>query len=261
MYKHHEDTINNIVTKLKQDDEVLGVVLGGSLAHGFYTEKSDVDIFIVISNEDYKKRTEESNITYGEVESATYEGGYIDAKYICTNFMELVAQKGSEPARYAFDGAKVLYSRIDGLEELINRITTYPVEKKEENIRRFYAQFEGYRWFCHEGISHDNEYLLNHSVSNLILFGGRLILAYNELLYPYHKWYLKVLSEAKQKPEDLMDKIDNLLKNKDAESIDEFVNCINDFYEWNKEGYIWTNQFVKDSELNWLYNNMNVADI
>ncbi|MCT4542425.1 MAG: nucleotidyltransferase domain-containing protein [Vallitalea sp.] len=167
-----KDSIHNILKILKSEEEVLGILLSGSIAHGFDTPVSDIDIMIIISEENYRKRAEEGKLTYYEKESCTYEEGYVDGKYISISFMEKVALIGSEPAKFAFDGAVILYSKIEGLEELLQKITKYPIEKKEENIKRFYAQFEAYKWYCNEAIKHENDYLLMHSISNMVLFGG-----------------------------------------------------------------------------------------
>jgi hypothetical protein len=64
--------------------------------------------------------------------------------------------------------------------------------------------------------------LLGTSVSKLILFGGRLILAHNELLYPYHKWFLKVLEQAKDKPSDLLACIQTLNESPTVENSEAF---------------------------------------
>jgi predicted nucleotidyltransferase len=223
MYKHHEDSIHNILKILKSEEEVLGILLSGSIAHGFDTPVSDIDIMIIISEENYRKRAEEGKLTYYEKESCTYEEGYVDGKYISISFMEKVALIGSEPAKFAFDGAVILYSKIEGLEELLQKITKYPIEKKEENIKRFYAQFEAYKWYCNEAIKHENDYLLMHSISNMVLFGGRLILADNEVLYPYHKWFLKVLDNIENKPKDMMKIISNYYPKKTWKVLKNFM--------------------------------------
>jgi len=46
------------------------------------------------------------------------------------------------------------------------------------------------------------------AVSNIVLYGGRALLAYNEMLFPFHKWFLRVLAEAEHKPEGILDLID-----------------------------------------------------
>ncbi|MEX1030669.1 MAG: nucleotidyltransferase domain-containing protein [Paenibacillaceae bacterium] len=205
MDQHHQDAIRNITVKLEKDPDILALLIGGSIAHGFQKENSDVDIMMIVSNDYYAKRSEEGRITYYETESCTYEGGYVDGKYVTVDYMEQVARKGSEPARFAFEGTTIAFSTIDGLAQIIERIVRYPIEKQAENIVRFYSQFEAWHWYAQEAIKQKNTYLLQHSVTQFILFGGRLILAEAEVLYPYHKWFLKVLERLEDKPDSIMD--------------------------------------------------------
>lgn len=261
MYKHHKETIERLVEELRTDETVLGILLTGSIAHGFAMPKSDVDIMIIISEEDYESKAKIGKLTYWNKKICTYEDGYVDGKYISRGFMEKVAESGSEPARFAFEGAVILYTKIEALDALLQKITTYPTDKKAENVGRFFAQLEAWKWYAFEAIKHNNEYLLNHSVSNLVLFGGRLILAYNEVLYPYHKWFMKVLDKVKQKPENIMSIIGDLLSNKNKENIERFYECIIHFADWDIDDLNWSSQFVIDSELNWLGRNTPINDI
>ena len=261
MYKHHEETIANIIKKYKNNEEISGILLSGSIAHGFETPDSDIDIMVIISEENYKQRAEKAMLTFWEKESCTYEEGYVDAKYISIEFMEKVALIGSEPSRFAFEGAEILFSKIKGLEELLKKIIKYPVENKKENIKRFYAQFEAWKWYCNEAIKHKNEYLLTNSVLNMILFGGRLILADNETLYPYHKWFMKILDNVKDKPEGIINMINKLLSNKNTENIEKFYYSIINHKQWCDKENDWSGRFVTDSELNWMHGNTPVSDI
>lgn len=261
MYRHHEETIKNISEKLSKRNDVLGLLVGGSIAHGYETEISDVDIMILISDENYYIRKKSGDLHYWENDSCTYKDGYIDGKYICINFLKKVAECGSEPARFAFDGSIVAFSKIDGLQELINQIKTYPRKNKPENIKRFYAQLEAWKWYYYEALKHKNEYLLNISISNIVLFGGRLILAHNEILYPYHKWFLKAIESAKNKPEDFLLMIENIYTYKNEESIETFYKSITNYTTWEIGDFDWAAQFVVDSELNWLDGNVPIADI
>ncbi len=261
MFANHETAIKNISEKFKKKDEVLALLIGGSIAHGFEQEDSDVDIMIIITEEEYAKKEKTGAIHYYETESCDYESGYIDGKFVTHEFLKKVADYGSEPARFAYESAKVAFSKIEGLDELLNRIARYPIEKKGENIRRFHAQLEAWRWFCDEALKKENKYLLNIAVSNLILFGGRMILAHNEVLYPYHKWFLRILENTENKPDGLMQKIYALLDSADKKHIDDFFNSIIHFQNWGSADFPWTNQFIVDSELPWLNGKTNVADI
>ena len=261
MYKHHEETIKNISEKLRKREDVLGLLIGGSIAHGYETEISDVDIMILVSNENYNIRLKSGDMHYCENESCTYEEGYIDGKYICLDFLQKVAACGSEPARFAFDGSILSFTKIDGLQELINQIKIYPTKNKSENIKRFYAQLQAWKWYYYEALKHKNEYLLNLSISNIVLFGGRLILAHNEILYPYHKWFLKAIESVKNKPKDFLLLIENIYSSKNEVSIETFYKSIINFTDWEIGEFDWASQFAVDSELNWLAGNVPIADI
>ena len=55
MYQHHREAIEKITEKLRNRKEVQGVIVGGSVAHGFATESSDIDLMIVLSDVDYER--------------------------------------------------------------------------------------------------------------------------------------------------------------------------------------------------------------
>lgn len=261
MYQHHRESIEKATEKLKKEAGVLAIIVGGSIAHGFEQRGSDIDLMIVVSEEEYLSRSKENRLHYFNDQLCTYQGGYIDGKYISLDLMEKTAQIGSEPARFAFEGALVTYSKLDEVEKLLKSIPQYPVALKQERINRFYAQLEAWKWYCAEAIKQDNTYLLHQAVTKLILFGGRMVLAHNQTLYPYHKWFLKVLARVKNKPEQLMVRIDQLLKDHSAEKIELFYRSIVDFTDWGVAAVQWQNLFVKDSELNWLDGAPPIADI
>jgi len=261
MYPHHSQTIQNIKEYFQRDPEVLALLLSGSIAHGFETPTSDVDIMIFVSEENYRQRFQNGQIHFFNKDLCTYESGYVDGKYLGVNFVKKVLVKGSEPARFAFEGSEVLFSNVDGFAADVYRIAQYPVWEKAERIKRFYAQFEAWHWYCTEALKQKNQYLLGTSVSKLVLFGGRLILAHNEMLYPYHKWFLKVLEKAKDKPSDLTASIQALTASPTAENIEVFYEKVKIFQPWSDNPYGWPAQFMLDSELNWLDGRTPVDDL
>jgi predicted nucleotidyltransferase len=261
MHPHHSQSIQNVKEYFQRDPEVLALLLSGSIAHGFESAASDVDIMIFVSEENYQQRFQTGQLHFFNRDLCTYEGGYVDGKYLSINFVKRVLEKGSEPARFAFEGSQVLFSNVDGFQEDICNIAGYPASEKSERIKRFYAQFEAWRWYCGEALSKKNQYLLRTSVSKLILFGGRLLLAHNEMLYPYHKWFLKVLEGARDKPSDLMDCIQELTESPNAENIEALYQKIKTFQPWSDHPYSWPVQFLLDSELNWMDGKTPVDDL
>ena len=191
MHPHHSQSIQIVKEYFERDPEVQALLLSGSIAHGFESVTSDVDLMIFVSDKDYQKHVASGQITFFNTDLCTYEGGYVDGKYLSLNFVKQVLEKGSDPARFAFEGSQVLFSRVDGFAEEICKIAEYPVAEKAERIKRFYAQFEAWHWYCGEASRKENRYLLGTSVSKLILFGGRLILTHNECCTPITNGFLK----------------------------------------------------------------------
>jgi hypothetical protein len=261
VYKHHKEAIENITNKMRYNNEVLAVIVGGSIAHGFANEGSDIDLMLLVSNDSCSSRMKNGSLHYYETEACNYEGGYIDGKYICMDFVEKVGRCGSEPARFAFEGAFVTYSRIPGIERALKTAARYPVEQKEEKIRKFFAQLEAWRWYYFEGLKRQDEYLINQALANLTLFGGRLILAHNEILYPYHKWFIRVLEGAKNKPENFIERLQKVIKYRNMESVEDFYSGITEMKDWTDKVSSWPNQFMLDSELTWMSGKTPVGDI
>lgn len=140
MEPHHVRSINNLTEAFEAEPTVLALILGGSIAHGFEKPDSDIDVTIVVDPAEYQARVQSDRLHYNNRELCTYEKGYIDGKYVDVEFLRTVAERGSDPARYAYHGSRILFSRVAGLEQLLVAITRYPVEQKGERIERFIAQ-------------------------------------------------------------------------------------------------------------------------
>lgn len=261
MYPHHTQSIQNVTDYFQRDPRVIALLLGGSIAHGFETPTSDVDIMILVSDEEHRARLESHQLHFFNTDLCTYEGGYVDGKYLGLGFVKHVSEKGSEPARFAFAGSRVLFSTVGGLAEEICKVAEYPVSEKAERIQRFYAQFEAWHWYCQESLRLNNAYLLGTSVSKMILFGGRLLLAHNETLYPYHKWFLRVLENVKDKPNDLLTSIEQLNAAPTIQNIESFYENVKTFQPWIQGDFSWPTQFMCDSELNWMEGRTPVDDL
>ncbi len=261
MHQHHIESITRVKTHFEAVPAVQALLLGGSIAHQFESVDSDVDIMIVVSPEEHASRIASGQLQFFSRELVTYPEGYVDGKYISMDFLRTVADRGSEPARFAFAGARVLFSCVDDVDNVLRKIAAYPVDQKVSRIQRFYAQFETWAWYTGEGLRLKNQYLLNVSVGRLILFGGRLILAHNEILYPYHKWFLRVLRDAPDKPAGLMEHITALQTSPSEATMRAFFECVRDFRKWEMASTGWPNQFMIDSELSWLDGKTPVDDL
>jgi hypothetical protein len=251
MHPHHERAIETVTESLRRDPEVLALLLGGSIAHGYERPDSDVDLAIVVADADHEARLREGRMQFATNEGCDWPGGYAEGKYLSPAFLDEVARAGSEPARFAFQHARVLFSRLPDLAARLAAITRYPVEEKALRIARFHAQLEAWHWYGHEALKLGDRYLLGLAVARTVLFGGRMILAHNERLFPYHKWFLRVLADAPDRPPDLMDRIAALHAEPSQATLLGFWAAVKNFRTWEGGERPWPVQFMHDSELNW----------
>lgn len=261
VFGHHQETIDRLSAAVRGRDGIRALVIGGSIAHGFAAESSDVDVFFVIGEDEYRERLGRRELTYFNRELSTYEGGYIDGKYITVSFLKEVAKKGSEPARFAFKDAFVVFSSIEGLEKLIVDASRYPVEEKSDKIEKFYGQFEVWKWYFGEANKRGDLFLIHQVLVNYTLYAGRLILAFNEELYPYHKWFMRVLSDVKNKPTGLVEQIELVLRNKAAQDVERLNDMIAGFTDWGLDRRDWPNRFMVDTELAWMNGSAPVSEL
>lgn len=259
--EHHRSSIQRVISRFESDPEIQALLLTGSLAHGFAKPTSDVDVLFIIRSQDYHKRHTASELTFFDTELCSYDDGYIDGKYVDLAFIQDVASRGSEPARFAFKDAIILFSSIPDLHIHLDAAAQYPRAGKEDKIAKFYAQFEAWKWFTTEALKSDNRYLLHMASSKMILFGCRLILAHNETLFPFHKWMRRVVGQVDLKPAGFEVYLDALIDLPNLENTLAFFDLIREFREWPKNLNGWSAQFVIDSELTWQSGHVAVDDV
>lgn len=261
MLEHHEAAIARVVERFSADPSILAIVLGGSIAHGFETAASDVDIMLVVSDNELAERGARFATTFSDVELAGYEGGYIDVKYVSPGFIVEVGARGSEPSRFAFAGSRVLFSRLDWLEAEIERAGAYPAAGVDDRIARFAAQLEAWRWMAGEAEKKNDPYLLATASSRVVLFAGRLLLAHNRLLYPFHKWFMRVLETADDKPDGIVDEMRQVAAAPSAAAVEQLADRVLAFREWERGDVHWPNYFIVDTEQSWLRDASAIEDL
>ncbi len=260
-YEHHRATIDRAVARLQARDDVLGVLVGGSIAHGFATSTSDVDLLIVVSDAEWERRLAAGDTTELDRESATYDGGYVDGKYTSPGFIRDVAERGSETTRFAFDGVTVAWSRVDRLEEAVRSAARYPIDGRAGRIRSFHAQLEYWQWLFREGVRSDNAFVRAVAAPNVILFAGRLILAHNAVLYPGLKWLVRVLRDVPEQPPGLTVAIEAVIERPGMDTVDALVALVSGFRDWGVADQHWGTKFMLDTELAWVRGNPSIADL
>ena len=249
---HHLRAIDRLARTYRDDPEFLGLIIGGSVAKGFARDDSDVDFMIIATDESFEQRMAQRDLFINRTDLCDYEGGFVDGKIINLAYLEDVANCGNEPTRAAFTGAFLAYSHIPDLDDLLRRIPVYPEAGHEERVRAFYSMAFIQHWLFNEAARHGNRYTMTRAASQLALFAGRLILAHNRILFPYHKWFPRALESAPDKPGQLMALFNSLLDEPSASSATALFESVRDFRDWgvsDLEAYTW---FMTDVEWAWM---------
>lgn len=251
LYPQHERTVARLVDLFADDPRYLGLIVGGSLVKGYGNETSDVDIMLVATDAAYAECVAAQDYWYFNRELCDYPEGYVDGKIIDVAFLHDVADHGSEPARWAFKNALLPFSHAPELATLVAQIPVYPEAEREQKMLAFFTHAQMMTWFAGEAEKRANAYLMMHAVSKLVLYCGRLLLAYNRILYPYHKWFLRVLDEAPDKPADVLARIDTVLQTPSQAHAEALFACVRDWRDWGIPPQVAPGRFMIDSEWTW----------
>jgi predicted nucleotidyltransferase len=260
MKQHHKNAIENLTESLKKDDKYLAVIITGSVAKGEERDDSDIDFILVVTDIEYEKRKRRNRLIYYDTQFCDYPGGYVDGKIVNLGFLKTVAERGSEPARDAFRDAWIAFSKIPEIEEILKKIPIYQKDEKAEKIQSFLAQFEISYWYIGEAERRKDKYLLTRAATDLVLFGGRLILAHNEIIYPFHKLFMNALKRAPEKPENLIELINTLIEKPSSKSGQAFYETVKNFKKWRMRGFP-NVQYMIDTELAWIEGKPYIGDI
>jgi len=218
--RHHGRLIDRAVERFASDPGVLSIVVGGSVAHGLAQAGSDVDLMLVLDDDEIEHRPAPA---FADASLADYDGGYADVKLVSAGFLAEVADHGSEPARWAFQDAFEVWSRVDGIDVALAAAAAYPEAEREEKIRDFVAHAAIATWYLGEAERRNDPYLTQYAGSRLVLYAGRAVLAHNRRLFPFHKWFLHELERVPEQPERLLDLVHELLRAPRTETATQLV--------------------------------------
>ena len=251
MFEHHTRAINTAKEKLLSEQaDILAIVLGGSIAKGNAREDSDVDLIVVVPDHQFAGFLESNQITFLRHDCCDYEGGYVEGNFVGRSFIKDAAERGSEPTRYSFVGAYLIHCVDPRIEEWLNLIPIYPENQRQGNIDSFYAQFRlNSRFFWREGKRHQDGFLMHRAAVEIVLFGCRLILAYNRLLFPGQKQMIEQLELAEQKPDDLISKVRRFMTDMTEDAKEDFCQAIEEFADWSDADTL--SRFIQDVEMSW----------
>ena len=248
---HHQRAIDRLVKAYEDDGRFVALIIGGSVAKGYARPDSDVDFMIVATDAEYAGRDAADDLFINRRDLCDYDGGFVDGKVIDLAYLRDVAAFGNEPSRAAFQGAFTAFCHLREVKDLLPAIPVYPEQDRNRRIKAFYSMAFIQNWLLGEATRHNNPYTIARAASQLALYAGRLILAHNRVLYPYHKWLIRALEDAPDKPDGFIASLAALNTAPSAETAGQLFDCIRLFQEWGVqdiEAYTW---FMREVEWSW----------
>lgn len=266
MLPHHIESLRRMEDYFRNQDGVLGVVFGGSVAQGRARPDSDLDAMVVVTEERYARLRDALRTCECIRGHCTYPEGYFDAKYMTLDYLRAAAERGNDPTRNSFVKSRVLFSRVDGLEDIVHRIQVYPVAKKRERIELFGSILMlsgGYLFDCAWSERKD-AYLAPRAACDAVYGGIRMLLARNEVFFPCHRNMLDYASRLADAPENIVGLANEFLAAPTPATRDAFTQAIIRHPGWeldfDNHNFFYA-RYVQCMEQFWLESDANVFEL
>lgn len=221
MYKHHEESINNMMDYFKKQGAV-ALILGGSVAKGTARADSDLDGIVILTEEEYQCKEKNHATTETVNGLCTYEGGYFDIKYMTKQYLKELAKKGSEPARNAFCQARILFSNDAEINEILPLIPVFQKEEKAEKLLSFYSDFWMNYYYFLKCCSLEG-YMKMRTIAEIIYASYRMILQEHEILFDCNRRLEEQVKSISNDTTELVTLAGKLEKSQDMQDADAFV--------------------------------------
>lgn len=252
--KHHETALRRFVARCEDDEGVLGVIVSGSLSRGAERADSDIDLYLVVTEERWSAAFDRQRLMYVEREGADYPGGYFDIKLTTLSYLDDAVARGDEPVRASFAHSRIAYSVIPDLAERLARAAVVPPEHWREAMMSQLASARlhgGY--FLAQGVNRADPLLTAYSAANLAVSASRALLALNRVLFAGPKYLASTVAALPQKPHGFDEALGELVTRPSIVAGENLLSLLEQAADWPLDEESTLSRFVLDNELAWRY--------
>lgn len=252
--KHHDDAIVRYVERVRALPSTLGVVVTGSLARGTERPDSDVDLYLIVTEEEWHAALAGHRLMYTETDGIDYAGGYFDVKLATLSYLDDAAERGDDPVRDSFAHSRVVFSRVDDLAGRLERASRVPEEQWMVRAASHIAQVRLHGGYFLENAHRSGDtLLLQHAAVHTVVSADRALLALNHVTFQGPKYLTTTVAALSRKPDGWQQLVDTLLALPSPESSAALRAVLEDFYAWPLPKTEALHTFVLDNELAWRY--------
>lgn len=251
MNKAQEETIRLLVELVSKDDSIIALILCGSIARGTETDISDVDVYVVVSDERFESEKLNKNYFWGTNFDSVEFSVEVDGKIIPKDFLEKVWERGNECVKSTLRYSKVLFSRDSDIENLLSNYQDYTQKEKKENMRKFYSLMKSSRYSGDDDLS--NIIYVNKCIYDTVLYASRLVLAYNDILFPCVKNIRKELLRCVNMPKDFIKLMNEVMESYSFDKLVEFYDGVEGYFKDIRFDDRLRKGYVLENELFWYF--------
>lgn len=252
--KHHEATIEAYVERCQAMEDNLAVIIAGSVARGTERPDSDVDLYLVVTEEAFAAAVRDGRMAYVDRGVATYDGGYVDIKVVSPSYLAAAAERGDDPVRASFRGCRIAWSRLDDLASRLEGITRLPDAEWAPRQASFLAQARlhgGY--FLQQADELGNLYLRRHAAVHLVNAACRMLLARHRVFFAGPKYLTEQVAALDARPDGFVEAVDAVLTDATAENGRVLLDLVESSTTGAESREESLSRFVHDNELAWLH--------
>jgi predicted nucleotidyltransferase len=250
--RHHEETIAAYAAKVADEPEVLALVVVGSVARATERSTSDVDVYLVVTDDAYTAAQAAGKVAYIDADAATYDS-YVDIKLASPRYLERAVAYADDPTRASFLDARTVFDRTGSVAATIARIVTLPEQVWQRRVHAYRCQARLYGgYFLKQAHQRNDEFLLQHSAVHLCLAVGRVALAVNRTLFQGQKYLAATLPELAELPDGFLAAWRNVLKHPTPEGAAALTDLVDAWQGGPLSLEDTLSTFIVDNELAWL---------
>lgn len=252
--RHHEAAVERYVERVSADPEVLAVIVTGSLARGTERPDSDVDLYLVVTEDRWDAAFAQRRLMFVERDDIGYDGGYYDIKLATLSYLDDAAERGDDPVRDSFAISRIAFSRVDDLPARIQRIGTVSNDTWTARVASFLAQARLHGdYFLKGALTSGEVMLLRHASVHFAAAAGRALLAYNHVFFSGPKYLARQVAALETKPPGFDALLAAVAADPTAESADALLDSLEAFTGDVLPADATLSTFVLDNELAWRY--------
>jgi predicted nucleotidyltransferase len=250
--KHHEAAIARFVSLAENDADTVAVVVAGSVARGEERADSDVDLYVVVTADAYARAAQADRLMYVSDRDVDYPGGYFDVKVISRELLDHAVEQADDPMRASLKGARIVFSRIPELQDLVARIANSTDVDWDARVASFLAQARlhgGY--FFEQGVAHGDPMLTAHAAVHLAFAAARALLADAHVLFAGPKYLRDAVAALPSIPRTFTDDLTELVTRQTTDAARRVLAELESRLGERLEADATLTTFIRDNELAW----------